>query len=348
MQMEIVALRHQLAVYQRTAKRARIQPADRILWAWLSRHWSRWRNGVGLRPARDGHCMATPEVPGTLDETESLREIGAAHCFPRCSRSDPANVQGESALGSDRRRVIHFNVTANPAAAWTAPQIVEAFPWQDPPKYLRRDRDKIYGKAFQKRVTAVGFEEVLTAARSPWQNPYVERLIGMIRRDCLDHVIVVNERHLSRILADYFTYNHSWRAHLSRTEAIAAAARELDDLRSRWLNPPEWVREEILGFPGSMTGPWSRYVHDPDARGIGTVRYPRLVPHDPDCAAKLGKRTLTNLYNERPTWLALAHEKLDAAVFAAYGWEPSLTDEQILEEPLALNLERAGGGQGRA
>jgi transposase InsO family protein len=91
----------------------------------------------------------------------------------------------------------------------------EAFPWQDPPKYLLRDRDKIYGQAFKKRVSAVGFEEVLTVARSPWQNPYVERLIGTIRRDCLGHVIVFNERYLKRILADYFTYYHTRRTHLS-------------------------------------------------------------------------------------------------------------------------------------
>jgi len=74
---------------------------------------------------------------------------------------------------------------------------------------------------------------------------------------------------------------------------------------------------------------------------IGTVRYPRLVPRDADCAAKLKKRTLTNLYNARPTWLDMAHRTLDAAVFAAYGWEPDLDDEAILERLLALNLERA-------
>jgi hypothetical protein len=118
-------------------------------------------------------------------------------------------------LAHDRRRVIHFNVTANPTAAWTAQQIVKAFPWQDPPKYLLRDRDKIYGSSFKKRVKGMGIEEVPTAARSPWQNPYVERLIGTIRRDCLDRVIVVNERHLKRILADYFAYYHRWRVHRS-------------------------------------------------------------------------------------------------------------------------------------
>jgi type II restriction/modification system DNA methylase subunit YeeA len=123
--------------------------------------------------------------------------------------------------------------------------------------------------------------------------------------------------------------------------AIAAAAKELNELRERWLNPPEWTEEKILEFPGSVAGPWSRYVVKPDANGIGTVRYPRLEPKDAECAAKLKKRTLTNLYNERPAWLDLSHKKLDAAVAAAYGFPADLTDEQILEKLLALNLERA-------
>jgi len=128
----------------------------------------------------------------------------------------------------------------------------------------------------------------------------------------------------------------------ARVEAIAEAAKELERLRSNWLNPPEWTREEVLEFPGSADGPWARYLHDSDDRGIGTVRYPRTVPKDAECAAKLKARTLTNLYNERPTWLALAHEKLDAAVFAAYGWGPAMSDDHLLESLLALNLERAG------
>ena len=165
--------------------------------------------------------------------------------------------------------------------------------------------------------------------------------------------------------------------------AIAAAAKELNELRERWLNPPEWTETRTLEFPGSANGPWSRYV-DPqtvDAKtGIGTVRYPRLEPRDADCAAKLKKRTLTNLYNERPAWLDLAHKKLDAAVAAAYGWNDLVeiweeaergsfydfatksyaqleadekglgearknlnraVDEEILKRLLALNLERA-------
>jgi len=124
-------------------------------------------------------------------------------------------------------------------------------------------------------------------------------------------------------------------------DAIAAATKELDDLRSRWLNPPEWTRTEVLEFPGSVDGPWGRYVVEADARGIGTVRWPRTVPKDADCAASLAKRTLTNLYNQRPAWLDLAHKKLDEAVLAAYGWEKGISDDDLLAKLLALNLERA-------
>ena len=91
----------------------------------------------------------------------------------------------------------------------------------------------------------------------------------------------------------------------SQKATIAEAAKELDSLRNNWLNPPEWTRQEVLEFPGSVVGPWSRFVHDPESRGIGTVRYPRLVAKDEETARKLQKRTLTNLYNERPpgsTW----------------------------------------------
>jgi hypothetical protein len=99
--------------------------------------------------------------------------------------------------------------------------------------------------------------------------------------------------------------------------------------------------EKILEFPGTVNGAWARYVVKPDKNGVGTVRYPRLEPRDADCAAKLKDRTLTKLYNERPAWLDLAHKKLDAAVAAAYGFPADLTDEQILEKLLSLNLERA-------
>ncbi|MEI7836643.1 MAG: transposase [Planctomycetota bacterium] len=109
----------------------------------------------------------------------------------------------------------HFNVTSHPTARWAAQQIVEAFPFEDGPRFLLRDRDGIYGPDFRDRVENMGIEEVLIAPRSPWQNPYCEHIIGSIRRECLDHVIVLSEDHLRRILAEYFEYYHEARAHLS-------------------------------------------------------------------------------------------------------------------------------------
>ncbi|MEY3897964.1 MAG: hypothetical protein RLZZ214_3485 [Verrucomicrobiota bacterium] len=117
--------------------------------------------------------------------------------------------------------------------------------------------------------------------------------------------------------------------------AISAAARELNDLRERWLNPPEWTREEILEFPATPDGPWARFV----APGSTTARWPRRVPIDAAHAAKLAKRTLTNLYNERPAWLAHAHAALDAAVCQAYGWPVDLTNEEVLARLLEKNRD---------
>ncbi len=131
-------------------------------------------------------------------------------------------------LAHDRRRVVHFNVTTNPTAQWAAQQIVETFPWESAPRYLLRDRDSIFGGLFRSRVRGMGIEEVLIAYRSPWQNPFVERLIGSIRRECLDHVIVLGEKHLRRILGEYFRYYHRSRTHLSleKDSPERAAARD--------------------------------------------------------------------------------------------------------------------------
>jgi transposase InsO family protein len=118
-------------------------------------------------------------------------------------------------LSHDRRRILHVNVTTQPTAAWTARQLLEACGTDEGPRYLLRDRDAIYGKAFRRQVTALGIKEVTTAPRSPWQNPYAERLIGSIRRECLDHMIITSERHLKRILSSYVDYYHSARTHLS-------------------------------------------------------------------------------------------------------------------------------------
>jgi putative transposase len=114
-----------------------------------------------------------------------------------------------------RGRVIHFNVTEHPTAAWTAQQVLEAFPEDTAPRYLIRDRDQIYGECFRNRLRDMGITEVLTAPQSPWQNPFAERLVGSIRRECLDHVIVLGEKHLRTILRSYFAYYLCSRTHLS-------------------------------------------------------------------------------------------------------------------------------------
>jgi transposase InsO family protein len=117
-------------------------------------------------------------------------------------------------LSNARRRIVHFNVTDSPTAIWTGQQIVEAFPWDTAPKYLIRDRDGKFGEEFVHRVESMDIKQVLIAARSPWQNPYVERVIGSIRRDCLDHHIIFNERHLRRVLKEYIRYYNEYRTHL--------------------------------------------------------------------------------------------------------------------------------------
>jgi putative transposase len=118
-------------------------------------------------------------------------------------------------LEHDRRKVLHFNVTEHPTGAWTAQQIVEAFADREAAQYLIRDRDSRYSAEVRLRIKSLGIEEILTAPRSPWQNPFAERLIGSIRRECLNHYIILNARHLKRTLSSYFRYYHQSRTHLS-------------------------------------------------------------------------------------------------------------------------------------
>ncbi len=146
-------------------------------------------------------------------------------------------------LTHERRRVVHFHITEHPTAQWTAQQVVEAFPWDEAPRYLVRDRDRIYGASFRQRVRHMGIEEVVIAPRSPWQNPYVERLIGSIRRECLDHVIILHERHLQRLLTDYVRYYHYWRTHRS-----LAMDCPLPRPIQRPANGPIWEVPEVNGL----------------------------------------------------------------------------------------------------
>jgi transposase InsO family protein len=118
-------------------------------------------------------------------------------------------------LAHDRRTIMRAAVTEHPTAAWLSRQVTEAFPWDTAPRYLLRDRDASFGSDFRSRVEAMGITEVITAPRSPWQNAYVERVIGSIRRECLDHILIFNERHLRRVLSSYVDYYHRTRTHLS-------------------------------------------------------------------------------------------------------------------------------------
>ena len=155
-------------------------------------------------------------------------------------------------LSNNRRQIVHFNVTESPTAAWTSQQIVNAFPWDTAPRYLLRDRDGKYGEAFTHRVESMDIEQVLISARSPWQNPYVERLIGSVRRECLDHTIILNDRHLQRVLKEYFHYYHESRTHLGL---------EKDCPKIRPVEPPELgsIRSEpMVGRTASSVFPTGR------------------------------------------------------------------------------------------
>ncbi len=141
-------------------------------------------------------------------------------------------------MSHDRRRILHFNVTASPSAEWTAQQIIQTFPYDTAPRYLLRDNDGIYGDRFVGRVKGMGIEEVRIAPRSPWQNSYCERLIGSIRRECTDHLIVFSARHLRRILRSYVSYYHGSRTHRSLGN---------DCPETRSVDPPELG--EVIVFP---------------------------------------------------------------------------------------------------
>jgi len=118
-------------------------------------------------------------------------------------------------LSNDRRRILHVNATDHPSAEWITRQLLEACAMDERPDYLVRDRDAIYGRRFSQQAEALGIKEVLTAYRSPWQIPYAERAIGSIRRECLDHVIILGPRHLRVVLRRYVEYYNGVRTHLS-------------------------------------------------------------------------------------------------------------------------------------
>src|SRR5579864_2118722 len=285
LELEHIALRHQIGVLRRSArKRPKLTPADRLFWVFLSRVWCDWRSALAIvkpetviawhrrgfrlfwtwkirhgqagRPAvsgevrdlirrmsRENQLWGAPHIHGELLKLGiAISQTSVAKYMVR-HRKPPSQTWRTFldnhvnnlvsvdfftvptirfqvlyvflVLAHDRRRVVHFNVTAHPTAEWTAQQLREAFPFDQIPRYLLRDRDQIFGDTFRKQVKDMQITEVLSAPRSPWQRAYVERLIGSIRRECLDHVIVFGEASVRRILSSYFAYYHQTRSHLS-------------------------------------------------------------------------------------------------------------------------------------
>jgi putative transposase len=188
------------------------------LWGAPRIHGELLKLGITISQATVGRWMPwRPEVPSPTWRSflrNHLPEIVAIDMFVVATVTFRL-LYALIVLSLDRRRIVHFEVTSNPTQYWLSGQMTEAFPWDTAPRYLLRDRDKSYGPAFRHRVRAMGITEVVTAPRSPWQNPYAERLIGSIRRECLDHVIIFYERHLRRVLSGYFQYHHDTRTHLS-------------------------------------------------------------------------------------------------------------------------------------
>jgi len=299
LQLEILALRHQLGVLQRSVKRPKLTSADRFLWAWLCAIWTDWRSGVFIikastvigwhrkgfrwfwawkirhgkpgRPAvpkevrqlirtmsRENPLWGAPRIHGELLKVGiEIGETSVSKYLVR-HRKPPSQTWRTFldnhvktmvsvdfftvptirfqvlyvflVLAHDRRRILHFGVTAHPTAEWTTQQLREAFPWETAPRYLLRDRDSIFGPEFVKQVKAMGIKQVLSAPRSPWQRAYVERVIGTIRRECLDHVIVFNEGALYRHLQRFLSYYHRSRTHLGLDK---------DTPEPRPIQPPE-------------------------------------------------------------------------------------------------------------
>jgi putative transposase len=303
LQVEILALRHQIGVLRRSAKkRPKLTVVDRLFWAWLSGVWADWRsalvivkpetviawhrkgfrlfwtwkvrNGRTGRPtvsqevrdlmrnmSRDNPLWGAPRIHGELlklgidiGET-SVGKYMARHRKPPTQtwRTFLANHIRQLVsvdfftvptvrfqvlyvflvLAHERRRILHFNVTAHPTPEWTAQQLRNAFPWESAPRYLLRDRDRIFGHEFVRQVQDMGIEQVLSAPRSPWQRAYVERIIGTIRRECLDQVIIFSEGALYRQVKAFAEYYHRSRTHLSLSK---------DPPESREVQSPELGR----------------------------------------------------------------------------------------------------------
>jgi transposase InsO family protein len=313
LELENLALRHQIGVLRRTAaKRLKLTSADRLLWICLSRLWRGWRSALTIvkpetviawhragfrlfwtwkvRRGQPGRPIISPEVRALIRKMcrenpswgaprihGELLKLGinvgesSVSKYMVRSRKPPSQtwrtflqIHAKQlvsidfftvptirfqvlyvflVLAHDRRRILHFNVTAHPTAEWTGQQLREAFPFDQLPRYLLRDRDAIFGNEFREQVRDMGICEVLSAPRSPWQRAYIERVIGSVRRECLDHVIVFHERSLRRILTSYFDYYHRSRTHLSLGK---------DSPEPRAIQPPEMGSVVVVPQVGGL------------------------------------------------------------------------------------------------
>jgi putative transposase len=189
--------------------------------------WHRHRRAYRLPTHAEAPPPALSDLAGVPRQPH--RRLGLHRLLHRAHRAPSGPVRSRRPR-SPPPRVVHFIVTEHPTAQWTANQIVNTFPDDSAPVYRLRDRDRVYGQQFRHCVNGMGIAEVLTAPHSPWQNPFAERLIGSIRRECLNHVLVLSERHLRRLLTAYFAYYHRARTHLSLDK---------DAPNGRPIEPPE-------------------------------------------------------------------------------------------------------------
>jgi putative transposase len=254
----------------------------RLYWRWKSRHRGRSRTSHEIRDlvrrmAHENPLWGAPRIHGEMLKLGlDVAQATVSRYIPR-GRRPPSQTwrtflkNHATAIASidfftvptatfrvlyvfvilshDRRRVLHFNVTDSPTAQWTGRQLVQAFPWDTAPRFLLRDRDAIYGPEFLRSVSNLGIEGVRTSPRSPWQNPHVERLIGSIRRECLDHVVIVNENHLRRVLREYLGYYSEARTHLG-------LGKDCPEVRA--IEPPEAGRVVALPRVGGLHHRYTR------------------------------------------------------------------------------------------
>jgi transposase InsO family protein len=187
------------------------------LWGAPHIHGELLKLGYDVAEATVGKYMAKCTGPSSQSWRTFLRNHGAeivAIDFLTVPTATFRVLYVFVVLSLDRRRIVHFNVADSPTAEWISLQLIQAFPFDTAPRYVIHDRDSIYGEKVATTFGALGIEDKVSGYQSPWQNGYVERVSGSMRRECLDHVIVFDERHLRRVLREYVAYYHGSRTHL--------------------------------------------------------------------------------------------------------------------------------------